>query len=56
MRQLKNTQISEIHKHNEEHLNVENTNADNSHNPYKYIYPDQSYARSKNITMSLLAH
>lgn len=62
IRKLKNTKIDEIHKHNKNYLKIdlynqfklENPTVDAKNNPYKYVYPDQSYARSKNVSIDFI--
>lgn len=62
IRKVKNNKIAQIISHNKLHLNFTafnlfkelNPSISNEFNPYKYIYPDQSYASSKNEGMDFI--
>lgn len=62
IRKVKNNKIAQIINHNNQYLNftafnqfkLDNPSLPNSKNPYRYIYPDQTYASSKNQGMEFI--
>ena len=62
IRKVKNNKINQIIRHNNQYLNFtsfnqfkqDNPSLPNNKNPYRYIYPDQTYASSKNQGMEFI--
>ena len=62
IRKVKNNKIAQIINHNKQYLNFtffnqfkqDNPSLPNNKNPYRYIYPDQTYASSKNEGMEFI--
>ena len=62
IRKVKNAKIYEIKTHNDINLNIDlynqfkldNPTVESKNNPHNYVYPDQSYARSKNISIDFV--